>query len=169
MDINFFLSIKADLRLGRMLWTEANPDEGPRGVIVTVFKPDVEVGYEGVMTVGSTNPIRDLWHRRRGDSWKPLWMHYLREMDLEERWVPQQKADIPYFIGSVLVLKLKARQALASVLESDAELLPVYGDDGEELWLVHPWRVVDALDEAGSDIQRFPDWRGDEGGPLCVP
>jgi hypothetical protein len=53
----------------------------------------------------------------------------------------------------VLIVTRRAREVLAG----DAEVLPLDCDDGEDLWLVNPWRTVDALDVGRSQVRRFSD------------
>jgi hypothetical protein len=67
---------------------------------------------------------------------------------------PLRRADMPWFADGALVVTLRAKEALAEVLGADAEILPLL-HDGEDLWLVNPWRQVDALDEENSEVERF--------------
>lgn len=120
--------------------------------MTTVYEPYFEPGYDWAMPAGSVEPILDLKTRRRGDPWKPLWM-YMTTTDAQGR--PRQRADMPWHGHGTLVLTAKARQVLEKALGDDAELLPAYDTQGQDLWLVHAWRVVDALDEERSDVVRF--------------
>ena len=124
--------------------------------VTIVYKPRFEDGYEWVMPVGSTDPIRRLRSRQPGDPWTPLWVYPLNPA--EDGQAPT-KADMPWHGSSVLVLKQRAREALGKVLADEAEMLPLYCDEGEELWLVNAWRVVDALDEELSQVERFSSGR----------
>ena len=123
--------------------------------MTTVYEPDVEEGYQWAMPVGSTEPIRQLRYRQRGDPWSPLWM-YLISTDIKEGGKPRLVADMPWHGSSVLIVKKRALEVLGPVLGADAEVLPLDCDE-EELWLVNPWRVVDALDEERSTVRRFTD------------
>lgn len=120
--------------------------------MVTVYEPDFEPGYDWVMPVGDTRSVLGLKSRRRGDPWTPLWM-YMTTTDARGR--ERRPADMPWHGSNTMVLKEKAWQVVGPVLGDDAELLPAYGAEGEGLWLVHAWRVVDALDEEGSAVRRF--------------
>jgi hypothetical protein len=120
--------------------------------MVTVYRPYFEPGYDWAMPVGDVQSVLDLKSRRRGDPWQPLWM-YMITTDAEGR--SRRRADMPWHGSNTMVLKEKARQVLESVLGEDAELLQAYDAEGEDLWLVHAWNVVDALDEEGSEVQHF--------------
>lgn len=122
--------------------------------MTTVYKPRFEDGYEWVMPLGNTEPIRQLRSRQPGDLWSPLWIFLFSPDEGQSR----EKADMPWHGSGVLVLKRRAREVLENALANDAEILPSYCD-GEDLWLVNAWRVVDALDEEQSQIRRFRDGR----------
>jgi len=74
---------------------------------------------------------------------------------IDAKGIPRKPADMPWHGAGTMVLKEKARQVLEPVLGEDAELLSAYDAEGEPLWFVHAWRIVDALDEEASDVQRF--------------
>jgi hypothetical protein len=122
--------------------------------MVTIYEPRFEEGYQWAMPVGGSKPIRQLRHRQRGDPWTPLWMYRITMRPGEE--VPSlREADMPWYGRNTLVLTPHARDALLPTLDGDVELLPLYCDEGAELWLAHAWRVVDALDEDRSAVRRF--------------
>jgi hypothetical protein len=52
------------------------------------------------------------------------------------------------------VVTVWAPTVLDDVLGDDAEILPLTCDE-EDLWLIHAWRLVDALDEDNSVFNRF--------------
>lgn len=120
--------------------------------MVTVYRTYFEPGYYWAQAVGGASQILQLKSRCRGDPWKPIWM-YMTTTDAQGH--PRQSADMPWHGAGTIVAKNRARQVLEPVLGEDAEWLPGYDSDGEELWLVHAWRVVDALDEAHSHIERY--------------
>jgi hypothetical protein len=122
--------------------------------MVTVYKPWVEPGYYWTVPVGSTKPLLELRSRARGEPWEPIWL-FMVTTDPEGR--PRRSADMPWCGSQTMALKEPARRILEPVLGDDAEWLPAYDSDGENLWLVHPWRLVDALDEDHSDLVRFQD------------
>lgn len=81
------------------------------------------------------------------------------------RWVPQrmymlaeaescQQTDMPHYGAEALVVNKRARDSLEPVMGQDAEFLEITGGR-EDLWLVSPWRVLDAFDEERSDFKRF--------------
>lgn len=124
-------------------------------MVTTVYKPSFEDGYEWVMPVGSTDPLRRLPSRQPGDPWTPLWVYSLSPDEGQ----PAKKADMPWYGAKLLVVRQRAREVLARVLRDDAEMLPVYCDEGEDMWLVNTWRVADALDEELSQVERFSSGR----------
>ena len=122
----------------------------------TVYEPYVEAGYEWALRVNSRDfeTFRWLPARSPGDPWRPVWMFLLTT---DQEWGPRKKADMPWYGTNVLILTWRAREVLADVLAGDAEVLPLDCDDGEDLWLVNPWRTVDALDVDRSQVRRFSD------------
>ena len=107
--------------------------------------PVDDYGYQKIWGMLNQRP-----GRRVGESWVPVRVF---------RWEgdgppPLRRADMPWFAGGALVVALRAKEALGEVLGEDAEMLPLL-NDSEDLWLVNPWREVDALDEENSEIQRF--------------
>lgn len=140
---------------GRVPWRGYSSGScgGPPGrVMATVYKTDFEPGYDWAQAVGGARQILQLKSRQRGDLWEPIWM-YMTTTDA--RGHPRQPADIPWHSTGTLVLKNHARRVLESALGEDAEWLPGYDSDGKDLWLVHAWRLVDALDEEHSTVDRF--------------
>jgi hypothetical protein len=120
--------------------------------MVTVYRPYFEEGYAWAMTVGDAMQTVELRSRRRGDPWKPVWMYMIMT---DRQGSPRRPADMPWHNAGTMVLKDQAKRALEPVLGEDAEWLPAYDSEGEDLWLVNAWRVVDALDEEHSDVERF--------------
>jgi hypothetical protein len=104
------------------------------------------------MPVGDQKAILDLKSRRRGDPWQPVWM-YMTTTDPQGHL--RRRADMPWHGSNVMVLNENARRIVEPVLGDDVEYLPAYDTDGKNLFLVHPWRLVDALDEERSDVRRF--------------
>ena len=68
------------------------------------------------------------------------------------------KGDTPSFDSAIPVFNAKAVKALADLLEPAGELLPIKCD-GETLFLFNVTRIVDALDEGNSKVDRFDDGR----------
>jgi hypothetical protein len=124
--------------------------------VTTVYEPDGEDGYEWALLVDKADfgTLRRLRARRPGDLWQPVWMDLLTS---DQEWQPRKKADMPWHGSNVLVVTRRARDVLADALAGDAEVLPLDCDDGQDLWLVNPWRTVDALDVGRSEVRRFSD------------
>lgn len=120
--------------------------------MVTVYKPRFEPGYDWAMPVGDEDPILRLKSRSCGESWEPIWL-YMTTTDHQGR--PRQPADLPWHGSQALVAKEGARRILEPVLRDDVEWLPAYDSEGENLWLAHACRVIDALDEKRSKVERF--------------
>jgi len=101
------------------------------------------------------------------------WLHSLDGSPRREQWrAPKVKvlatddagrlrkqADLPWVGSEALVLRPRAVRALGEVLLQYGELLPLDSGDEEPLVLFNILTVVDALDEARSDIVRFRDGR----------
>jgi uncharacterized protein DUF1629 len=124
--------------------------------VTAVYEPRVEEGYEWALLVdsGDYKTLRGLGARNPGDLWRPPWMFLLTADEDGRR---RKKADMPWHGSNVLVVTRRAREVLAEVLAEDAEVLPLDCDGGENLWLVNPWRTVDALDVGRSEVRRFSD------------
>jgi hypothetical protein len=90
----------------------------------------------------------------RAASWTPLEMQLHREDEGKRL----SEADSPWMGSDVLILRPRAIAALRPTLLEYGELLPLHCA-GAELWLYNVTRVIDALDEAASTIDRFPDGR----------
>ncbi len=89
-------------------------------------------------------PMKDSW------SGKVLQFKYTRGL------LP--KGDTPSFDATILVFNAKAVEALADLLEPNGEILPITCE-GEPLFLYNVTRLVDALDEENSELERFDDGR----------
>ena len=87
--------------------------------------------------------------------WFPMPLEILKEPEGYEK-LP--RGDFPCFISGAAVFTQKAVTALADLLEGQVELLPIICEAGD-YQLANVIRVVDALDEANSDVQRFEDGR----------
>lgn len=72
------------------------------------------------------------------------------------RYLP--KGDTPSFHASIPVFNARAVEVLADLLEPNGELLPIRCQ-GEDLFLFNVTRLVDALDEENSRLERFDDGR----------
>ena len=63
------------------------------------------------------------------------------------------ESDSPWLGSHVLIFKRPALEALSPVLSPHGELLPLACDDAE-LWVFNPTRVLEALDDANSVVER---------------
>jgi hypothetical protein len=90
----------------------------------------------------------------RAETWKPLQMKLVR-IDEGKRLA---ESDTPWLDAYVLIVRPRVIAALGSILLEYGELLPLRCT-GAELWLYNVTRVIDALDEPASVIDRFPDGR----------
>ncbi len=108
--------------------------------------------YRGlIMTAGN---LFDMSRRFNGAPVKTL------GKDVKIGWDPDMlsmpKGDFPSLIPNVPIFSRRAVAALRDLLEPNGEILPVM-IAGAEYFLYNVTRVVDALDESGSDIVRFKD------------
>jgi hypothetical protein len=106
--------------------------------------------YESLLvTVGD---LFEFAGRFNGKPMKGAWWDVRIEKD--PRRLP--KGDFPSLIPSVPVFSDKAVTVLRDMLERNGEILPVsIGDEDYSLYNVT--RIVDALDEANSSVDRFDD------------
>ena len=81
--------------------------------------------------------------------WSPAPVELL-ERDHGRRLV---EVDMPAVITRSFALNARARDVLIDVVGNDAELLPLACEQ-EELWLLNPLHISDALDEKRSELAR---------------
>jgi hypothetical protein len=93
-------------------------------------------------------------HRFNGLPLKPSWKDVTIGWDPDMRRKP--KGDCPSLFTHIPVFTPRAVDALSDLLEGNGELLPIT-IDLEEYFLFNVTRVIDALDESGSEIVRFDD------------
>jgi hypothetical protein len=85
-----------------------------------------------------------------GDRWIPPPVRLVTEVHDE----PLHHVDLPWFSSYAMVVTRRARTVLDVVVAADAEFLAL-DCDAEELWLMHPWRVVNAFDLRRCDVKLF--------------
>ena len=85
-----------------------------------------------------------------GDRWVPPRMF----MITQDEGISFRRVDMPHYSSDGIMATSRAREVLEPIVGNDAEFLEVTGGR-EMMWLVNPWRVVDALDEEKSDLKRF--------------
>ncbi len=121
-----------------------------------VYKPWVGEASEWISPVesGGHLKIRNLLLENPGipvgDRWVPQRMY----MITQDEGKSFQRVDMPHYSSDAIIATSRAREVLEPVVGNDAEFLEVTGGR-EIMWLVNPWRVVDALDEENSDLERF--------------
>jgi uncharacterized protein DUF1629 len=86
----------------------------------------------------------------RKETWHPIAMQLIRE-DEGERLAP---SDSPWLGSHALVFKRATLDALGAELRKHGELLPLLCSE-EELVVFNPTRILDALDQKRSSVQRF--------------
>jgi hypothetical protein len=123
-------------------------------MVMRVFDPIGEEGYELVQPVNPDDFERlnvEVSGTPQGAHWTPVVMKCLTEGDAGEQLLP---SDAPWLGAHALLLRPRAVHALSPLLAGHAELLPLECG-GEDLVVVNPLHVVDALDERASRVQRF--------------
>lgn len=85
-----------------------------------------------------------------GSQWHPPVMKILKKDDLGKGRV---HSDFPWLGEHAPILRPKAVNALQNTLETHGELLPLACPESVQLF--NATRIVDALDQAGSEIVRF--------------
>ncbi|MBR0668540.1 hypothetical protein GXW71_29580 [Roseomonas hellenica] len=98
--------------------------------------------------------------RARGTSaaagWRPLRVELISTLGEEDEVDPPVVTDCPYLGAVQLLLSARARDVLAPLLEPEGEFLPVEAAFGA-YWIYNCLRSREALDEARSVAERFPD------------
>lgn len=121
-----------------------------------VFRPIVAEGFEWIQPVRERDLhlLYDLDGTSRAAKWRPVSVRGLTRDDLGR---PLLRADMPWLGGHAIVLDDRAREAVGAILGEAGEFLPLDPVDRDGgLWLFNACRIVDALDEASSELVRFP-------------
>ena|SRR5687768_14373951 len=90
-----------------------------------------------------------------GTTQRKSWVPILVRRVAEDEGRHFETADFPWLGSHVLVMRRRATEVLAELLNEYGELLPLECADAE-LWAYNVCRVVDALDEERAKIARFP-------------
>ena len=90
----------------------------------------------------------------RQSKWKPVPMRLVRD-DEGKKLV---ESDSPWLGSHALIFRRSVVDSLGALLREWGELLPLSCFDAD-IWIYNPTRVIDALDEAASSVQRFDDGR----------
>ena len=83
-------------------------------------------------------------------TWHPL------EVFFDEEEAQLSAGDFPSLFGNIPVLSQRAVQVLQPLIAGDGELLPLECAEGQ-YFILNVTNVVDGLNEAASEIVRFPD------------
>ena len=120
---------------------------------VYTLRADVNT-YRGVYYVNEDDVV-DFNRRFQGKSGKKIWTG--KE---EFRFVPADlpKGDFPGLSTHIQVFSYKAVKTLADLLEGNGQLFPI-ACETENYFVFNVTRVIDALDEANSDVERFSSGR----------
>jgi hypothetical protein len=118
-----------------------------------IYDPMPADRYEGVNCVDDDGfrLLADFDGTSRAATWSPLPVQ--RYSDRRNK----KPADFPWLGGHVLIMRRRAVDALADMLEAGGEILPLATNDGVDLYLLNVTRVIDALDEERSTLLRLPD------------
>jgi hypothetical protein len=111
--------------------------------------PAEDQGYRAI-----TNMLKAESGKPVGDRWRPPHVRLLTEVRNERL----QHADLPWYSNDAMAVTRRARVVLEEVAGADAEFLPLSCDE-EDLWLMHAWRVVNALDLRLCDVKLFSSGR----------
>ena len=96
----------------------------------------------------------DLTGRPREANWKPIRMRLIHEDEGKSL----AMSDSPWLGSSSLIFRPSVIEALGPMLRDSGELLPLACAEAE-LVIFHPTRILAAIDEAASTIDRFEDGR----------
>lgn len=122
---------------------------------MNVYILDADVNkYRGIYYVNEENVV-EFNRRFDGTSLKRNWTG-----KDEFRFIPERLArgDTPGLSSHIPVFNSRAVRVLADLLEAGGELLPITCE-GEDYFLFNVTLLVDALDEARCEIERFDDGR----------
>jgi hypothetical protein len=119
-----------------------------------IYEPHVAEAYEFVNCHDDDDyeVFNQLDGSPRADQWKPVEVIWVREDDGRK----YKPSDFPFLGLCVFVMRRRALEALRDILDAHGEILSLATDDGVELFAFNA-RMVDALDEARSTLERFPD------------
>jgi len=86
----------------------------------------------------------------RQASWEPVTMRLIHKTEGRKL----LRSDSPWLGAYALIFRPSALEALGPLLREYGELLPLECSE-TDLWVYNPTRVIDALDEEASSIERF--------------
>jgi hypothetical protein len=117
-----------------------------------VYKPHADGFVQCVVPIPPESPVLTAAPGRRQ---LPGWTPAPVELLTRDQGRRLTAVDLPAVITRSFALNSRAKDVLVDVVGKDAELLPLACAD-EELWLLNPLHVTDALDEKRSELARYP-------------
>ena len=90
----------------------------------------------------------------RSANWKPISMHRIHK----DEGRTLNASDSPWLGAHALIFRKRVVDLLGPLLLEFGELLPLACPEAD-LWIYNPTRMIDALDEAASSIERFDSGR----------
>jgi len=118
---------------------------------MNVYKLDADVNrYRGIYYTNKDDMI-EFHERFNGIPMKNSWTSKEQFAFVPRR---LRRSDTPGLSTHIPVFNSKAVEILGDLLKPNGELLPITCD-GERLYVFNVTRVVDALDEASSEVERF--------------
>jgi hypothetical protein len=120
---------------------------------VRVFRPTVMEGSEWVIPADAAahGALHDLDGTPKRNSWAPIRVEFVHDDEMGNRYA---YADLPWMGTDVLVMRPRAVEAVAPLLDGFGEFLDLACDE-DALRLFNVTHVVDVLDEQQSEIARF--------------
>lgn len=117
---------------------------------VRIFQPHLATGYEFINAVDGNDyeEFLRLDGKPRGEGWRPI---AVRRICVEEG-REYKASDFPW-LGSSLIMRRSAVDALRDMIDRSGELLPLRTDDSTELFVLNT-QSIDALDEDNSSLMR---------------
>jgi hypothetical protein len=121
---------------------------------VRVYEFAAPEGYE--MVTPEADEAFDVIRRLDGTSKKNSWTPFkVRLVTVDDKARPLSESDFLELAANAPVLRQRAVDAVGHLLQSEAELLPLWCDTAS-LWLLNVLNVVDAFDVERSDYAVFP-------------
>jgi hypothetical protein len=118
-----------------------------------VFEPGVREGYEWINAVDDDDYDKFLSFdgASKIDDWKPVRVRRVACLAGKIGFA----SDFPWLGCHALVLGEAAVKALGQMVQTCAEILPLEVVNGPSAWVLNILKVMDALDEEKSEVQRF--------------
>jgi len=124
-----------------------------------IYETSVPDGFEWLLAVNDRDyEVLRFDGQPRSSAWQPV---HVKRLTVEEEGPRKGRrltpSDFPSCSGShILIVSGRAKEKLGAYLERFGELLPLACPDGE-FWTLNVTTVIDALDEAASNVFRARD------------